>query len=125
MMDAEEPTLILVVEDDLLVAMDLTAMLMEAGFAVLGPVSTVLAAQHLLSQQRPDAAVLDVGLRNALVTPLAGTLQSMGVPFLVASGYSRAALLNDELLSSAPALEKPICPSKLIDTLAVLLSEAG
>jgi DNA-binding response OmpR family regulator len=125
MQDPESPSLILVVEDDLLVAADLAAMLVEASFAVLGPVSTVMAALHLLAHQRPDAAVLDVGLRNDLVTPLACDLQAMGVPFLVATGYSRAALLNDNLLSSAPVLEKPIQPSALIDTLAVLLGEAG
>lgn len=125
MQDLETSKLILVVEDNLLVAADLAATLTEAGFAVLGPVSTVIAAQHLLARQRPDAAVLDVGLRNEMVTPLAHTLQAMGVPFLVATGYSHAALQNDSLLSNAPALEKPVRPSALIDTLAGLLSDVG
>lgn len=125
MQDPERSNLILVVEDDLFVATDLAVLLTEAGFTVLGPVGTVMAALHLLAQRRPDAAVLDVGLRNELVTPLAHALQAMGVPFLVATGYSRAALQNDSLLSNAPALEKPIRPSALLDTLAVLLGDVG
>lgn len=125
MQDSKKGKLILVVEDDLFVATDLAALLTEAGFTVLGPVGTVMAALHLLAQQRPDAAVLDVGLRNEMVTPLAHTLQAIGVPFLVATGYSHAALQNDSLLSNAPALEKPVRPSALIDTLAGLLGDVG
>ena len=119
------PSLILVVEDDPLVAADLAAVLTEAGFAVLGPVSTVQAALHLVARQRPDAAVLDVRLRNELVTPVAQALQAMAVPFVVASGYSQAALQNDDLLSSVPALEKPLRPSALIDAMVSLLGETS
>lgn len=116
--------LILVVEDELIVALDLAAMLKEGGFRVLGPVTTVPAALQLLTQQRPDAAVLDVNLRNDLVTPLAQALRAMHVPFAVVSAYSRAALQNDEVLSDAPKLDKPVLPSELIGVVGDLLGRA-
>lgn len=118
----ETARLILVVEDDYFIAHELVAMLKGAGFRVIGPVSTVAAALQLATQHRPDAAVLDVSLHNDVVTPLAHTLEAMGVPFVVASAYSRAALLNEEVLSRAPQLGKPTRPSELTGALRRLLA---
>ncbi len=117
--------LILVVEDELLIALDLAATLRDGGFRVLGPVTTVPAALQLLAQQRPDAAVLDVNLRNDLVTPVAHALRAMHVPFAVVSAYSRAALRNDQVLSGAPKLDKPVLPSDLVNAVNGLLGRAG
>lgn len=117
--------LILVVEDDYFVATDLAAMLADSGFQVLGPVSTVEAALQLIAQHRPDAAVLDVRLRNALVTPLARALHEMRVPFVLATAYSHAALLNDDLLSRALRLGKPTQPFELVGALGGLLGQAS
>ncbi len=117
-------SLILVVEDELIVALDLAATLKDGGFQVLGPVTTVPAALQLLAQQRPDAAVLDVNLRNDLVTPVAHALREKRVPFLVVSAYSRAALQSDEVLSDAPKLDKPVLPSELVNAVNDLLGRA-
>ena len=54
--------LILVVEDEALVAIMVQDMLEELGFAVLGPAGTVAAAFHLLKGAVPAAAVLDCNL---------------------------------------------------------------
>ncbi len=116
--------LILVVEDELVVALDLAATLRDGGFQVLGPVTTVPAALQLLAQQRPDAAVLDVNLRNDLVTPVAHAQRAMHVPFVVVSAYSRAALQSDEVLSGAPKLDKPVLPSELVNAVNDLLGRA-
>lgn len=83
--------LILVVEDEFIIAMELAEVLEEGGFRVLGPVSTVMAALKLLDQHRPDAAVLDLNLRNEMVTPVAQVLRRMAVPFAIASAYGAAA----------------------------------
>ena len=117
--------LILVVEDELVVALDLAATLNEGGFRTLGPVTTVPAALQLISQERPDAAVLDVNLRNDVVTPVAQALRAMHVPFAIVSAYSRAALQSDEVLSGAPKLDKPVLPSELIGIVGDLLGRAG
>ena len=97
-------------------------MLTEGGFAVLGPVSTVAAALSLVAQVRPDAAVLDVALRNDLVSSVARTLDAMGVPFLVASAYSPQALWAEPLLAGARMLGKPTNPAELVAALRGLLA---
>lgn len=106
--------LILVVEDEVFVALDFVATLEEAGYRVLGPAPSVAAALKLLSQERPDAAVLDVSLRDGMVTPVARLLRVMDVPFVVASAYGRAALPDDEVLTSAEYLGKPTAPARLL-----------
>lgn len=115
--------LILVVEDEYLVAQELANALVDGGFQVLGPVSTVGTALFLMTQRRPDAAVLDVVLRNDLVSPVARTLDAMGVPFLVASAFSLEALWGEPVIASARMLGKPTDPSELIGTLKVMLAE--
>ena len=53
---------VLVVEDQALIAMDLEVTLREFGCAVLGPAASVAEALALAGRERPDAALLDLGL---------------------------------------------------------------
>jgi DNA-binding response OmpR family regulator len=114
---------VLVVEDELLIAMELVASLEEKGFQVMGPAPTVSAALKLIRQQRPDAAVLDVNLRDGRVTPVAEALRSAGVPFVVASAVDRVSLAENSVLRGAPNLGKPTPVSELIDTLSDLFGQ--
>ena len=68
--------------------------------------------------------MLDVNLRNDLVTPVAQALRAMRVPFAIVSAYSQAALQSDEVLSGAPKLDKPVLPSELVDAVNGLLGRA-
>lgn len=116
-------SLILVVEDELIVALDLVATLEEAGHRVLGPAATVVAALKLVGQQRPDAAVLDVSLRDGMVTPVALLLRHMAVPFVVTSAYSRAALPDEVMLGDPPCLGKPTSGAEMLVAVGDLLRE--
>jgi len=63
--------LVLVVEDEFLVALNLERVLTRQGWRVLGPAATVAHALHLLEQgETPDAAVLEVNLRGEHVAGL-------------------------------------------------------
>ena len=53
---------VLVVEDEALIAMDLQALLEEAGYQVLGPANSSAAALALIDNEEPDVALLDVNL---------------------------------------------------------------
>ena len=120
--EPDRALLILVVEDEALIALDLAETLEENGFQVLGPVATVLSALSLLNGQRPDAAVLDVNLAQGTTAPVAHLLKSMGVPFLIASACSWDDLPNEDVLRQAPKLGKPTSAVKLIASLNNLLS---
>ena len=110
--------LVLVVEDEFLIAMDLELLLRRHGWRVLGPAATVAAALRLLRQSdTPDVALLDVNLRGELVTPVAEALRARGVPFVLASAYpslSQAAAA----LAGAPNIGKPTGERRLLAALA-------
>ena len=113
------PPVVLVVEDEFLIAMDLECLLERHGWRVLGPAATVAAALRLLeqSEEPPDAALLDVNLQDELVTPVAAALRARGVPFVLASAYERVDLLVPAL-AGVPNLGKPTDERRLLAALA-------
>jgi DNA-binding response OmpR family regulator len=112
---------ILVVEDEFLIAMELAEVLEDSGFEVLGPVSTVQAALKLLDQHSPHAAVLDLSLRNEMVTPVAQVLRRMKVPFVIASAFGAALWPRDAALDGVQNLGKPTPPKALITAMRGLV----
>ena len=59
--------LVLVVEDDALLAMDLESILTDAGHTVLGPVASASEALQLVKDAMPDLALVDLGLSEGQV----------------------------------------------------------
>jgi CheY-like chemotaxis protein len=55
---------LLVVEDEVIVAMELVDRLEAMGYRVLGPASGGREAVELAAASRPDAVLMDVGLRD-------------------------------------------------------------
>jgi CheY-like chemotaxis protein len=110
--------LVLVVEDEFLIALDLELLLRRHGWRVLGPAATVAAALRLLRGAMPDVALLDVNLGGELVTPVAAELRARGVPFVLASAYDRLGLLRDAVLAAAPNVGKPTGERRLLAALA-------
>ncbi|MGN7871534.1 hypothetical protein [Paracoccus sp. 22332] len=80
---------VLIVEDEMMIALDVQMMLEDNGYAVLGPVGSVEGALRLLDDTRPDVAVLDE--KGAFVGQGAGSvaLPGRGVFCLVAAAYDR------------------------------------
>jgi CheY-like chemotaxis protein len=100
--------MVLVVEDEFLIAMDLEAMLRGHGWRVLGPAATVAEALRLLDGgETPDVALLDVNLRGRTVAPVAEVLRERSVPIVLASAYDQAAPIA-EVLAELPNVGKPI-----------------
>jgi DNA-binding response OmpR family regulator len=108
---------VLVVEDELLVALDLKLLLERHGYRVLGPAATVAEALGLLAAKTPEAALLDVNLRGERVTPVAEALRGSGVPFLLASAYDGPELVAAGL-AEAPNVGKPTSERRLLAALA-------
>ena len=69
-----------VVEDDFLIAFDLSCRLSDLGYRVLGPANSVREAHALLAKAAPDAAILDVNLNGEAVTPVAQRLRHGAFP---------------------------------------------
>lgn len=113
--------LVLVVEDELMVAWDIESTLTAAGIRVLGPVSSVSTALALISQQTPDAAILDLNLQGELCTPVAQRLREMGVPFILSTAYNHLRPDGDSAFEGVDNLGKPFPPSRFLEVLDEML----
>ncbi|CUW43282.1 response regulator, receiver domain protein [Brucella vulpis] len=70
---------ILVVEDEVFVALDVAATVEDANGTVVGPVGTVRQAIDLINRQEVDAAILDVNLADGDVEPGLDRLKSRNI----------------------------------------------
>src|SRR5215203_5732802 len=71
---------VLLVEDEMLVAMMMKDMLTDLGFSVVGPFSRTAEALPAATDSELEAAVLDINLNGELVYPVADALVARGVP---------------------------------------------
>jgi two-component SAPR family response regulator len=110
---------VMIVEDEMLVAMELEDLLIEQGCAVIGPAPTAERALALLDEDLPDAAILDVNLNGQTAQPVAAALSAQGVPFMLATGYGHT--LQPEL-KDVPRVDKPVDHDKLVRVLTGLLN---
>jgi CheY-like chemotaxis protein len=113
---------VLVVEDEMLVAMLLEDMLADLGCTVVGPAARVEQALAMIETAASlDAAVLDVNINGQKSYPVADALVAGGVPFVFATGYGPHSLMNG--YSWFPLLQKPFKRLELGKALMKLLTE--
>ena len=117
---------VLVVDDEMLIALETERKLLKAGCTVIGPAARLAPAIAMAREEAPDAAVLDVNLAGSMVWPLAEELSSRGIPFVLVSGYG-SALEVPKGLEKVPRLGKPLSEADLIKALAsvVMSSQAA
>lgn len=93
----EERSGILVVEDQLLLAMDICMSVAGEGFETLGPCKSVDSALEVLLGETPKAAILDVNLGSGATSePIAEELTRLKVPFAFLTAYSRDIPIMDK-----------------------------
>lgn len=120
-MTARYPTtcLVLLVEDEGIVAIDLNDELVAAGYTVAGPFSSCSDALAWLKTGIPDLAVLDIMLRDGPCRELAAELTRREVPFVVYSVSDQRKNRAYEFMS-APWIEKPASSEMVLAALADL-----
>lgn len=112
---------ILLLEDEVIIAMDLTMSLEDAGATVVHARSQTKGIA-IAEEASLNAAILDVNLGGgATCEPIAQTLRSRGVPFVLHTGDLQD---SGELVEriDAPVAQKPTSSGKIIEMLALLLS---
>ena len=102
---AERRLRILVVEDEMLVAMNIEDMLLDLGHEVAGLASRLEPALSLAREGEFDLAMLDVNLAGQQSFPVADILVARGIPFLFATGYGTKGIA--EPYRDRPVLQKP------------------
>ncbi len=116
----KSPRLVLLVEDEAIIAITLEDELLAAGYDVVGPFVTCVSALGWLEAGAPDLGVLDVGLRDGPCTDLARLLRERGVPFVVYSGSSQASAAPE--FQDVPWIGKPAPMGALIEALQGLFA---
>ncbi|TAL87203.1 MAG: response regulator [Rhodanobacter sp.] len=114
----ESGPLVLVVEDELLIATTLEIILEAHDYRILGPVATVEEAMALLENNRPDMALLDYRLARTTTEPLLPLLAQQCVPVCILSGYGRQQLPVS--YAECALLEKPFRTAALLAALQAL-----
>ncbi len=114
-----EPTslkgrLVLIVEDEYLIALDLATEIEAKGGRVLGPAANPDDALTLIEEapNRPDLAILDVNLCGETVFGVADRLTELNIPFVLVTGY--------ECGSMPSRFENVICFNKPADEHAIV-----
>ncbi|HEX4272159.1 MAG TPA: response regulator [Rhizomicrobium sp.] len=100
---------ILIVEDEIVVAIFLEDLLADLGYHVAGVVSHLDDA--LTRETDYDLAVLDVHINGRNVFDFADILARRDIPFVFATGYGERGI--PERHRSRPVLQKPFQPSDL------------
>ncbi len=78
---------VLLVEDNLIVALEGEETLRALGAQWVHAASTIAAASQILENEHPNFAVLDINLGGESSLDFAVRLRGLGVPFIFASGY--------------------------------------
>ncbi len=96
---------ILLVKDEMMVAMMIEDMLLDLGHEVVGVAQSLKTALLLAETEGYDMAILDINLAGERSFPVARRLSERGVPFMFATGYGTLGL--DERFAAIFTLKKP------------------
>jgi CheY-like chemotaxis protein len=114
---------VLVVEDEFIIALDLSETVRDLGYALKGPYPDKQEAFLAIEDEMPDCAILDVFTGDGEVYPLADALTEAGVPIIFHSGHVSPSEMRQRY-PGAWACAKPCSPDKLIDVLQEAVERA-
>jgi len=98
--------LALVLDDNMLIALDTESMLLDLGVRNIEIASNLADARWLIDQRKIDLAVLDINLGSETSLSFADTLKELGIPIVFLSGYGQVSSLA-ERHARIPSVEKP------------------
>jgi CheY-like chemotaxis protein len=114
---------VLIVEDEVLVAMDLAGVLQRHGYVVVGLAGSVTEALALVRKEEIDIALLDVNLGSKTVEPVANRLAERAIPFGLVTAYPSHIL--PQSLRRRPCITKPFGTTEVTRLAARLVDEAN
>lgn len=107
---------LLIVEDEMLIAMQVEDVLAEAGYNPLYLVTSVSEALAIIDNEPFSGALLDISLAGEPVWPVADALAARSIPFILCSGGSVGTVPDHH--AHVPMLAKPYQREQLLTKLA-------
>lgn len=117
-MSEQKPVSVLILEDDVLIALDLQHILENEGYRVIGPAFCSATALSLIENETPTLALLDAHLGRTNSFELADILLARNAKIIFVTGHSRGWISLPH--RHRRIIEKPFLPS---DVLAAVKSE--
>lgn len=102
---------VLLIEDEMTVAMLLEDMLADLGCEVVEVATRIDRALTAIAEKPVDFAILDLNLAGKLSYPVADALTGRAIPFVFATGYGGGGL--DGAYAGTPTLSKPFHQQEL------------
>ncbi len=112
---------VMIVEDELLVALDLETIVEDSGHQFDGPYVSVAETNEALDLRMPQCAILDVRLKDGEVFPVADRLRAAQVPMIFHSGHADVTHLLERYPGSQ-ICNKPSTPKQLRTALEIALA---
>ena len=106
---------ILVAEDEPIVAHDLCDTVEEAGFTVEGPFDDASSALLAFERNKPDLSILYINLHGGTAYSLAERMMAEDVPVIFHSGQVTSEEVH-ALYPKASTLSKPCPPALILET---------
>ena len=114
---------ILILNSEVLIALDLAEMLKEEGFEICGPYYGVDTALDAISKSAPDAAILDVGLGNGITSAqVAEALNKISIPYAFVTEPETMEQQLEPKFHNCLILRKPLVYQKIIAVVDKLLN---
>ena len=110
------PDDVLVVEDDLLIALDLEETLARLGVKSVRTATHVAQALAMIADRAPALAFLNIDLGSENSIAVAGQLDSLGIPFAYVTGYGMDGMLPAKF-ENRPRLNKPFSTDAIVAVL--------
>lgn len=102
---------VLVVEDEVAIAMLVEDMLIDLGAVVIGPAGRLAQGKALAESEEVDLAILDVNVAGESVYPIVDVLARRGIRFIFSTGYGAGGI--DPTWRERPVLQKPFSQAEL------------
>ena len=111
---------VLIIEDELLIALDLQGALVQIGAEVIGVAATVGEALVAVASPNLTAAIVDLRLNGQSVREAVQALTDRNLPFIFYSGLEATPTARS--WPKVPLLLKPLPPEEVANTLARVAS---
>lgn len=112
---ANLPRDVLVVEDDPLIALDVSDTILKLGVMSARVARSAASALKMIAEQPPDFVLLDVGLIQEKSFAVAERLEVLKIPFVFVTGYAGGGF--PPAFAHATVLTKPYTGETLLDAL--------
>jgi light-regulated signal transduction histidine kinase (bacteriophytochrome) len=113
---ASLPADVLVVEDNMIIALDVEEMVRRLGVASVRTAASVAQALASIEKKRPEFALLDINLGTETSFAVAERLSALAIPFAFTTGYGEDIAFPPKLLG-VPRVRKPYTGDALAQVL--------